>query len=115
MGIDGRPVSTHRASWLIFRGPLTSEEHVLHRCDVRNCVNPDHLFLGDQHTNVLDMHRKGRAAPKKGSLHGRAKVTEEQAIAIRADNRSQSVIAQAYGIGQSSVSRIKRGENWTHV
>lgn len=115
IGVGGNPVSCHRLSWKLFCSPITSEQHVLHRCDVRNCVNPGHLFLGDQHSNVLDMHKKGRAAPKKGSLHGRAKITEEQAVAIRSDPRSQSQIAKAYSVGQSTVSRIKRLENWSHA
>ena len=112
---DGRPVSAHRYSWIIHCHPISSDQHVLHRCDVRNCVNPDHLFLGDQHSNVLDMHAKGRAASKKGELHGRSKLTAEQIEEIRNDPRSQSQIAKDYGLGQSHVSRIRRRENWTHV
>jgi len=47
---------------------------VCHSCDVRNCINPDHLFLGTHQENVEDMMRKGRSA--KGSKSGRIKHPE---------------------------------------
>ncbi len=50
----------HRASWRIFCGEIPSGMFVLHRCDVRNCVNPEHLFLGTQADNIRDKVAKGR-------------------------------------------------------
>ena len=31
---------------------------MLHRCDVRPCLNPDHLFLGTQKDNMADLAAK---------------------------------------------------------
>src|SRR3990167_3892348 len=50
----------HRIAWEVFRGPIPDGLQVLHRCDVRCCVNPDHLFLGTQLDNMRDMIQKGR-------------------------------------------------------
>jgi hypothetical protein len=41
-------------------GEVPAGSLVLHRCDVRNCVNPDHLFLGTYKDNMDDMYSKGR-------------------------------------------------------
>lgn len=56
----GRSMMAHRASWIMARGPIPAGLLVLHDCDVPNCVNPDHLFLGTYKTNMDDMYAKGR-------------------------------------------------------
>lgn len=50
----------HRASYELFVGPIPDDLLVLHTCDVRICVNPDHLFLGTQKQNMQDCIDKGR-------------------------------------------------------
>lgn len=61
------PVGAHRYAWRLSRGPIPKGLCVLHRCDVRSCVNPDHLFLGTQIENIDDRNRKGRThrGPRK--------------------------------------------------
>lgn len=56
----GRPRYAHRIAYALGRGDLPLGAHVLHKCDVPLCCNPNHLFLGDQAANMKDRFAKGR-------------------------------------------------------
>lgn len=62
----------HRIAYAMMKGDPTGMK-VCHTCDNPPCVNPEHLFLGTQTDNMLDMHAKGRAKnPGKALTHCRA-------------------------------------------
>lgn len=52
--------AAHRISWLLAHGSVPSNFMVLHHCDNKICVNPEHLFLGTALDNAADMTAKGR-------------------------------------------------------
>lgn len=62
---NGKFSSAHRTSWMIYNGKIPKGLQVNHKCDVRNCVRPDHLFLGTQKDNMQDASRKGRMREQK--------------------------------------------------
>lgn len=112
----------HRAAYSLFVGD-PGDMMVCHKCDVRSCVNPDHLFLGTAADNMQDAARKGRMNWKPeetrnlpvGSAHHQAKITEAQAIAIRASTEKGIVLARRYGLSNVTISRIRRRLIWRHL
>lgn len=65
VGKNRKLTNAHRVSWEMANGKIKGGLHVLHKCDVRNCVRPDHLFLGTHRDNMLDMRAKGRAGNQR--------------------------------------------------
>lgn len=106
-------VGAHRWAYSMFVGEIPDGHYVCHKCDNRRCVKPSHLFAGTPKDNMQDASRKGRTA--RGENFVSAKLTEEQVLQIRADNRPIRKIAEDYPICHATVSEIKRGEIWKHL
>lgn len=105
--------STHRVAYELYIGKIPENLHVLHKCDMPACCNPDHLFVGTNQDNMTDMVKKNRSA--KGSEKPDAKLTEKQIPAIRKDTRICREIAADYGVGRRVINDIKLGRAWRHV
>lgn len=87
-----------------------------HHCDNRQCVNPEHLFLGSQDDNVKDMMAKGRHA--QGERHSISKLTEEAVRDIRANcirRGDPKLYAAKYGVKIGAVWAARNRQNWKHI
>ncbi|QJY46687.1 HNH endonuclease [Pseudonocardia broussonetiae] len=101
-------VGAHRVSLERHLGRrLLPTEQACHRCDNPSCVNPTHLFVGTNADNCRDMRLKQRQ---------KKKLTDAQVLELRARYAAGGVLQRElgdeYGIGQSYVSTLVRGD-WT--
>jgi hypothetical protein len=106
----------HRVAWQLAYGPIPAGLSVLHRCDVRRCAAPTHLFLGTHADNCRDRHRKGRTA--RGAAAGSATLTIEEVAEIRAlycrgrHGRGAPALARRFGVGRTAIRDIVTGHTW---
>lgn len=111
-------VRLNRLSWMVYRGPIPDGLWVLHRCDVRPCFNPEHLFLGTPLMNNQDRHAKGRSGDHRGVLNGRAILGPKAVAEILAAKPYYGYrrdLAAKFGITVAAVKGILYGKNWRHL
>jgi hypothetical protein len=108
-----------RVSYFIANGEDPKELFVLHKCDNPKCVNPKHLFLGTQKSNINDMFEKKRENKAKGTKHAGAKITEEFVLSIRQEykdwNGTQRAFAIKKGLSFSNMCEVLSGKAWKHI
>lgn len=76
---------------------------VLHHCDVKECVNPEHLYYGDRFDNAQDASRRGRMATFE--KHGLGKLTKRDCFRIR--------FLREHGFSARAIGRMYEIHNWT--
>ena len=97
----------HRVSYTLFKGEIPKGMIIMHKCDNRRCVNPEHLVCGTQRENLHDMASKGRkvvAGPKKG--YKQTPLTDAMVEEIRASTLTVAQISEKYHVGKPRVRRI---------
>jgi hypothetical protein len=109
----GRLLRAHRIAYEEVFGPIPDGLCVLHACDKRHCINPDHLFLGTREDNIHDAVKKGRHA--HGSTNGHAKLTEIKVMEIKLSNAKAAVLAKRFNISIMTIYDIRAGRTWRHV
>jgi hypothetical protein len=98
----------HRTAYELECGKIPDGVWVLHRCDNRSCVRPDHLFLGTAADNTADMMAKGRHKPPR-------RLNEAEVKEIRTCSVSGYALARKFNVSQSTISSIRLRQTWKHV
>lgn len=96
-----------------YRGPIPPGMFVCHTCDVRCCVNPDHLFLGTNAENTADKMRKGREA--RGTMVNTVKLTPVQVMEIRHSAEPAIALARRYEVWPETIYAIRHRKTWKHL
>lgn len=106
--VEGKSRLVHRVVFELERGPIPRGLCVCHRCDNPSCIRIDHLFLGTVAENAADMRNKRRHC--YGERHPGSRLSDAQVYEIRCSSESNRVVARAFGIAKSYVSKLRRKE-----
>lgn len=141
---EGRTRAAHIVSYLVHKGEIPKGMVCRHTCDVRRCVDPNHLVLGTKRDNSRDMVERGRSASgdrsgsrrhperlPRGDRHwtktatdrsstGRlCKLDDETAKAVKEGLMMgilpMAMIAKLVGVSRSTIAKIAQGKLWAHV
>ena len=125
--LNSRVEKAHRVAYVLFVGKIADVADidcrgtcVIHSCDVRLCVNPDHLRLGSHRENMQDKRIRNRIVsnPLLGEKHQNSKLTAAQVISIR-QRGSAGVpcgsLALEMGVHRATIGDVLSGRTWNHL
>ena len=115
ISIDHKDIRAHRLSWELHHGPIPDGMLVCHHCDVPECVNPDHLFLGTAKDNTQDSIKKGRMTRMRSEDAYAVKLTRGKVAKIRqlrASGISYQGIANRFNVGPTCIMRVCKHITW---
>lgn len=110
LSCDGENELAHRQAYKLFCGEIPAGMDVCHTCDNRNCVNPDHLFLGTRKENMEDCKTKGRTSGGRRK-HLCESTVQEVRRRLDAGHSPRRVSAQM-DVNYHTITAIKRGESY---
>lgn len=102
---DGQQAKAHRIAWLLFVGEIPDGAWILHKCDNRKCVNPEHLYIGDAKQNVQD---KVERCAWWGNMRMPFEAVQEIRARYAKGNVSQRQLADEYDCDQTHISGLVR-------
>lgn len=116
VGGGRRQFQAHRVSHALFNGPVPHGKLVMHSCDNKRCVNPNHLSIGTDLLNSRDASVKGLMHP--GVKTFGAVLNDDTVREIRrrfANGERKNDIARSIGHHRRTVADVVNFKTWRHV
>jgi hypothetical protein len=102
-----RARTTHTLAWILSNErDIPPGMCVLHRCDVKLCCNPSHLYLGTQQQNVKDRESRARRPLRTGP-----KLSPTQKLYLLTDYKKGipvAVLVDRYGVSANTINSYAR-------
>lgn len=130
----GSTVYAHRYAYLLAHGQLDPQRLILHKCDVKLCVNPNHLYQGTAFDNARDRVERGgfQNIPRGEAWHAvqrkqrrdttrkMVRLTDDDVRAMRSEYKpgqcgGYAAIAERYGVSRTTAYQIVARITWAHV
>lgn len=121
---DGNKLTgAHQFSYNLNVGEIENNLVVMHTCDNKKCVNPNHLKCGTQKENLQDMYRKGRNRSIEtyfsGEEHCNAKLRNFEISKIKSlyssGRYSQRSLAILFGVSKWCISGVVNNRTYKNA
>lgn len=115
--VNGKQIRAHIFSYQSYNGPFLKNLLIRHTCDIKTCVNPNHLLIGTHQDNMDDAVERNKIA--HGEKQGISILTENKAkfilISLLNDTYSSRQLANMFGVKRTTINKISSGRNWKRV
>lgn len=111
----------HRVSPALHAGQIPEGQQANHLCDNPRCVNPEHLYTGDQQQNIDDAVERGDLIEtrNRGEEHPHAKLSADEVSEIRnlyrTSDHTHRSLAEEFKVGKGTIQSILERESWTSI
>jgi hypothetical protein len=114
---DGGTDKLHRIFYRKHKGEIPNHLILRHTCDVRNCINPDHLIPGTHQDNSNDMVERNRQHKAFGEDSSYHKLTNEDVIFIRTQKGKMRALhlSQKFNVDLKTIYNVWSGKSWKHL
>lgn len=106
LSISGKVTPAHRLAYEAWVGDIPQGHVVRHKCDVRRCVNPEHLEVGTYQDNSNDTVSRGRTL--RGDAHPSTKISDSQVVWLKSEYATgkftQAELANTLGVTRAAVT-----------
>jgi hypothetical protein len=106
---DKSQITVHRASYIMYYGPIPENKIVLHKCDNRRCVSPYHLYAGTYSDNMLDRSERNH---KSFDFNRDSQFTQSDSLVmknLKEQGFTYESIGKVYGVTGHTISDIVNG------
>jgi hypothetical protein len=97
-------------------GKIPKKKCMLHKCDNRKCINPDHVMIGSKGDNCRDRHVKKRDC--HGTMSPQHKLDEQKIIfarELRLSGYYYWQIANFFEVHTSTICNALTGRSWVQA
>lgn len=101
----------HRLLWESVHGPIPDGLQINHKNGIKHDNRIENLELVTPSENALHAFATGLMSAA-GENNGRAKLTVDQARAIRSSTESTASLVRAYGVSKTTIKDIRSGQRW---
>lgn len=102
--VFGKWMGAHQLAHTLYKGPIPDGLEVLHSCDNKRCVNPDHIRAGTHAENMVEARERIAWKPSSISPEKRKRPRQARPVMVLGQPyESMNAAERALGLGSGTV------------